>query len=39
LQGYGILREMESVRNGISKELNFKDWNLQGIEFASKGYI
>jgi len=25
---------MESVRNGISKELNF-----QGLEFASKGYI
>jgi len=30
----GIWREMESVRNGICKELN-----LQGMEFASKGYI
>jgi len=32
LQGYGIWREMESVRNGISKELN-----LQGLEFARNG--
>jgi len=30
----GIWREMEWLRNGICKELN-----LQGMEFASKGYI
>jgi len=30
----GIWREIESVRNGICKELN-----LQEMEFAGKGYI
>jgi len=44
--GFGKVRNLQGMENAredkqarINKELNLQNWNLQGMEFASKGYI